>query len=35
MNDKETSLGPSCDDYVETFNSLVNVGGIVHPIRVP
>ena len=34
VNDKEISLGLSYDDYIETFNSLMNVGWHVHPIRV-
>jgi len=31
VSDKKISLGLSCNDYVETFNSLMR---IVHPIRV-
>jgi len=27
-------LGLSCDDYIETFNSLMNVGRLVHSIGV-
>ena len=34
VNDKEIPPELSCDNYIETFNSLVNVGRTVHPIRV-
>ena len=31
MNDKEISLGLSYDDYIETFNNLMQVGRILYP----
>jgi len=34
VDNKEISLGLSCDDYIETLNSFINIGRIVHPIRV-
>jgi len=34
VNNKEISLGLSCDDYIETFNSLMDVRRIIHPIGV-
>jgi len=35
VNDKEIFLRLSCDDYIETFNSLMNVERIADPIGVP
>ena len=34
MNDKDIPLRLSCDDYIKTFNSLMNVRRIVHSIRI-
>ena len=34
VNDKEILLGLYCDDYIEAFNSVMNIGRFVHSIGV-
>jgi len=35
VNNKEISLRLSCDDYIETFNSLMNVEELFIPLEYP